>query len=56
MVASWFALKGVPDQGGGSLGAWGDLGKGPVVVCRPATPPGDPSGDLSIWDLFIFYN
>ena len=39
MGASWFALKGVLDQGGGSLGAWGGLDEGPVVVCRPATPP-----------------
>ena len=51
-----FALKGVPDQGGGSLGAWGSLSKGPVVVCRPATPPSDPSGGPGIWDIFTFYN
>ena len=37
-----FALKGVLDQGGGSLGAWGSLGEGPVVVCRLATPPQRP--------------
>nr|KAF6328982.1 hypothetical protein mPipKuh1_008301 [Pipistrellus kuhlii] len=43
MGAGWFALKGVLDQGGGSLGAWGSLSKGPVVVCRPATYPGDSS-------------
>ena len=36
--ASWFALKDVPDQGGGSLEVWGGLGEGPVVVCRLATP------------------
>ena len=44
------------DQGGGSLGAWGSLGERPVVVCRLATPSGDPSGGHGIWDLFIFYN
>ena len=38
--ASWFALKGVLDLGGGSLGMWDGLGKGPVVVCRLAMPPG----------------
>ena len=56
MGASWFALNGVPDQGGGSLGVWGGLGKGPVVVCRLAMPPSDANGGLGIWDLFIFYN
>ena len=35
---SWFALKGVPDHGEGSLGEWGGLGKGPIVVCKPAIP------------------
>ena len=56
MGSSWFALKGVLDQVRGSLGAWGGLGKGPVVVCRLATLSGDPSGGSGIWDLFIFYN
>ena len=32
MGASWFALKGIPDQGGGSFGVWGALGEGPMVV------------------------
>ena len=39
MGTSWFALKGVLDQGEGSLEAWGCLGEEPVVVCRPAKPP-----------------
>ena len=54
--ASWFALKGVPDQGGGSLKVWGGLGKEPVVVCRPATPPSNPKGGFGIWDIFTLYN
>ena len=54
--ASLFALKGVPDQGGGSLVAWSSLSKEPMVVCRPATPPGDPSRVPGIWNLFTFYN
>ena len=41
-------LKGVPDQGGGSLVVWDGLGEGTVVVCRPAMPPGDPSGGPGI--------
>ena len=36
MGSSWFALKGVLDQDGGSLEVWGGLDKGPVEVCRPA--------------------
>ena len=56
MGASWLALKDFPDQGRGSPGAWGGLEEGPVVVCRPATPLGDPSGGPGIWNLFIFYN
>lgn len=43
MWASWFALKGVPDQVGCFLGASGSLGEGHVVVCRLATSPSDPS-------------
>ena len=54
--AGWFALKDVLYQGGGSLGAWGCLGKGPVVVFRLAMPPGDQSRGPGIWSLFIFYN
>ena len=38
MGANWFALKGVPDQGEGSLGVWGGLGEGSVEVCRLAMP------------------
>ena len=53
---SWFALKGVPDQDWGSLGVWGGLGEGPVVVCRLTTSPGNPSRGPGIWDLFTFYN
>nr|KAF6322480.1 hypothetical protein mPipKuh1_008481 [Pipistrellus kuhlii] len=49
-------LEGVPDQGEGFLGAWGSLGEWPVVVCRLATPPGNPSRGYGVWDLFIFYN
>ena len=56
MGASWFTLKGVPDQGVGSLGTWGGLGKRPVVVCRSAMPPGDPSRGPGIGNLFTFYN
>ena len=56
VVASWIALKGVPDQGGGSLGVWDGLGEGPVVVFRPAMPPGNPNRGPGIWDLCIFYN
>ena len=56
MRTSWFALKDVADQGGGSLGVWGGLGAGPVVVGRPAIPPSDPSGGPGIWDIFTFYN
>ena len=56
MKANWFALKGVPDQGGSSLGAWGGLSEGPVVVRRPATLPDDTSRGPGIWNLFTFYN
>ena len=56
MGASWFALKGVLDQGEGTLGAWDGLDKGSVVVCRMATHPSDPSGGPGTWGLFIFYN
>ena len=48
--------EGVPNQGGDSLGAWGRLGKGPVVVCRSAMPPGNPNRGPSICNLFTFYN
>ena len=54
MGASWFALKGVPDQGGGSLGVWDSQGERPVVDCRPATPHSYPSRGLVMWDLFIY--
>ena len=56
MGASWFALKGIPDQSGGSLGVWGGLSGGSVVFCRPAMPPGNASRDPGIWNLFTFYN
>ena len=54
--ASWFALKGVPDQVAGSIGVWDGLGKGPVLVFRLAMCPSDPSGVPGICVLFIFYN
>ena len=53
---SWFALKGFLDQGGSSLGVWGSLNEGPVVVCRPATHPSHPSRYPGIWKLFTLYN
>ena len=59
--ASWFALKSVPDCGGG--GGGGPLGHGMAWARglwwfgRPATSPSDPSGrGPGILDLFIFYN
>ena len=48
METSWFALKGVPDQGRKSIRVWGGLGDGPVVVCKLATHPGDTSGGPGI--------
>ena len=39
MGAGWFALKDVPDLGEGSLGMWGGLSKGLVVVCSQPHPP-----------------
>ena len=53
MGASWFSLKGALDQGGGFLGAWGSLGEGPVVVCRLAMHPSNPSGGPGIWDILL---
>ena len=48
--------EGCSESGWGFPWVGSDLGKGLVMVCRPATPSGDPSGGPGILDLFIFYN
>ena len=53
MGADWFALQGVLDQGGDSLGAFGDLGEGLVVICRATMPPWQPKQRL--WYLGFIY-
>nr|KAF6392642.1 hypothetical protein mPipKuh1_007828 [Pipistrellus kuhlii] len=48
--AGWFALKGVPDQGGGSLGC------GAVWARSLWWIAGHSSGGPGIWNLLTFYN